>query len=174
MDITDLILTDHHEQRRMFALLDEVDRADRASASRLWQRLRVLLEVHAEAEERILYPQLLRMATAAAAESSTGDPARDALYDHNDLRDAIVDLDEQEEGSPSWWNALAAVREANSDHMGEQECGALAHVRHRASRELRHALGVRFATFESADARGVGPRSTYQDAVLEDATSVQG
>ena len=33
MDITELILSDHHEQRRMFAVLDEVDPADTATLS---------------------------------------------------------------------------------------------------------------------------------------------
>jgi hypothetical protein len=28
MDITQLILDDHHEQRRLFAILEQVDRAD--------------------------------------------------------------------------------------------------------------------------------------------------
>jgi hypothetical protein len=31
VDITELILSDHHEQRRMFAMLDDVDPADTAT-----------------------------------------------------------------------------------------------------------------------------------------------
>src|SRR6056297_1298237 len=50
MDITSLILEDHHEQRRMFAILDDVDRDDTQTLSAVWRRLCILLEVHAVAE----------------------------------------------------------------------------------------------------------------------------
>lgn len=39
MDITQLILDDHHEQRKMFAQLDEVDRDDAESLGAIWTRL---------------------------------------------------------------------------------------------------------------------------------------
>ena len=61
MDITELILEQHHEQRRMFALLDELPRDDPAALGAVWGRLEVLLEVHAEAEERYFYPRLLKL-----------------------------------------------------------------------------------------------------------------
>ena len=58
MDITDLILADHHEQRRMFALLDEIG-DDPERLAPVWNRLSILLEVHADAEEGLFYPCLL-------------------------------------------------------------------------------------------------------------------
>jgi len=61
VDITDVVLADHHEQRRMFALLDDVDRADTATLAALWTRLSAMLEVHAQAEEIYFYPELLRL-----------------------------------------------------------------------------------------------------------------
>src|SRR6478735_3072834 len=65
MDITQLILDDHHEQRRLFAMLEQVDRADVDSLDVIWRRLATFLEVHAEAEERHFYPALLRVGTGA-------------------------------------------------------------------------------------------------------------
>src|SRR5919199_493091 len=61
VDITEIILSQHHDQRRAFAQLDEIDPADTAALSAVWNRLQVLLEVHAEAEERFFYPVLLRV-----------------------------------------------------------------------------------------------------------------
>lgn len=52
MDITDVILHQHGEQRRMFAMLDEVDRDDTETLGAVWKRLEILLENHAEAEEK--------------------------------------------------------------------------------------------------------------------------
>ena len=64
MDITRLILDDHQEQRRLFAIIDELTQADVDALSAVWARLRALLDTHAEAEERFFYPELLRSAAA--------------------------------------------------------------------------------------------------------------
>ncbi len=62
MDITQLILDDHHEQRRRFAILEQIDSADVRSLDEIWTRLSVFLEVHAAAEEEIFYPELVKLA----------------------------------------------------------------------------------------------------------------
>src|SRR6266550_1862488 len=49
MDITQLILDDHHEQRRLFAILEEIDPADTGTLEAIWARLSAFLEVHAAA-----------------------------------------------------------------------------------------------------------------------------
>src|SRR4051812_39783692 len=58
VDITELILSDHHEQRRMFAMLDDVDPSDTDTLAGLWGRVSAMLETHARAEEEIFYPEL--------------------------------------------------------------------------------------------------------------------
>ncbi len=88
MDITDLILRDHDEQRRMFALLDELG-DDPARLAPVWQRLAVLLEVHADAEERLFYPRLLRAGQGAADADSPEEETEDAVRDHNEIRDGV-------------------------------------------------------------------------------------
>ena len=60
MDITQLILDDHHEQRRLFAILEQIDRAETGVLSAVWSRLASFLELHAAAEEEIFYPALLQ------------------------------------------------------------------------------------------------------------------
>jgi len=52
VDITEVLLHQHHEQRRMFAVLDEWPRDDPESLAAVWKRLQVLLETHEEGEER--------------------------------------------------------------------------------------------------------------------------
>ena len=61
MDITELILDDHHEQRRLFAILEQVGRSDTGVLAAVWARLGVFLELHAAAEEAIFYPALLQV-----------------------------------------------------------------------------------------------------------------
>lgn len=170
MDITELILTDHHEQRRMFALLDDVDSSDTAAVAAIWARLRVLLEVHAAAEEALFYPQLMRLGTGAGSKDSAAAETRDAVHDHNDIRDAIAALDEHEVASTSWWQALATAREANSDHMGEEERESLADFRRHAGLELRHDVAVRFATYEALHAQGISAKDQDPEEYIERTT----
>ena len=77
MDITEVILHQHAEQRRMFTMLEEWPRDDEDGLDALWKRLEILLEVHAEAEERFFYPELVKLgegAGAAGGAASAVDP----------------------------------------------------------------------------------------------------
>ena len=65
MDITQLILDDHHEQRRLFAMLEQINPANTDVLSAIWGRLAAFLELHAKAEEEIFYPALLRAGIVA-------------------------------------------------------------------------------------------------------------
>ena len=154
MDITELILNDHHEQRRMFALLDEAGN-DPARLGPIWDRLAILLEVHADAEERLFYPRLLRVGTGADGADSAAEETEDAVRDHNDIRAGVRRAREHPVGSPQWWHAVTDARVANSDHMAEEEREALADFRRHASLQARHDLAVEFATYEAAHAQGV-------------------
>ncbi|HEY8729715.1 MAG TPA: hemerythrin domain-containing protein [Acidothermaceae bacterium] len=139
MDITQLILDDHHLQRRAFAILDEVDPQDTATLRVLWDDLANFLEVHAAAEEAVFYPELLKLADKSGAETD------DAIGDHNDIRDAITEAATHRVGTKVWWAAVLKARKANTEHMGEEEDEGLRDFRLHASLEERHALGVRFA-----------------------------
>src|SRR5581483_4727219 len=108
MDITELILSQHHEQRRMFALLDELDRNDTDALGAVWRRLAIFLEVHAEAEERFFYPRLLEIGQGAGGETVESE-TKDAIKDHNEIRDGIKEADQHPVGSDEWW---AGVRKA--------------------------------------------------------------
>ncbi len=90
MDITQLILDDHHEQRRRFALLEQMGSASGAALSDVWARLAVFLEVHAAAEEEIFYPELVKLALAPRPVARAEPETLDAIYDHNEIRDAIA------------------------------------------------------------------------------------
>ena len=155
MDIAELILTDHGRQRRSFALLDEMGRSDTTALAAVWDRLRIMLEVHAEAEEEVFYPELLSVGIGAGSKDSAAAEAEDAIDDHNEIRDAITEVDRCDVGTESWWEAVAGVRKANSDHMGEEERQALADFRRHADLRTRHDLGTAFLAFESTHAGGV-------------------
>ena len=158
MDITELILTQHHEQRRTFALLDElVD--DPPGLAAVWERLTILLEVHAKAEEEFFYPRLLQVGTGGGDAESAESETKDAIKDHNEIRDAIAEAAKHEVGSEGWWTAVREADEANSDHMAEEEREDLVDFRRHADLQTRHEIAVQFIVFENQHAsRGITPR----------------
>ena len=157
MDITQLILDDHHEQRRLFAMLEEVDRAQTRALADLWARLAAFLEVHAAGEEEIFYPELIRVGQRAGRLAPSEAETLDAIHDHNDIRDAIAAAAGHDPGTDGWYAAVAAANLANSDHMAEEEREGLTDFRREASLQLRHDLAVRFAGFEARHVTGVPP-----------------
>jgi len=171
MDITQLILDDHYEQRRRFAMLEQMDPGDTAALGAVWSRLAVFLEVHAAAEEQLFYPELLAAGLAGGASGTQTAEAEtlDAIHDHNDIRDAVLAVAGHEAGSAGWYAAVAAANEANSDHMGEEEREGLTYFRGHASLRLRHDLAVAFATFEARNFAGVPVVDKDPEAYVRDA-----
>lgn len=167
MDITQLVLDDHHEQRRLFALLEQVDRDDVESLTALWNRLAAFLDLHAEAEERLFYPALLQLGKGVGGDHTPEEETDDAIRDHNDIRDSVALVADHAVGSDGWYEAIAAANKANGDHMAEEEREGLTDFRRHVSLEVRHELGVAYAAFEAAHVTGVVPVDKDPKAYIE-------
>ena len=155
MDITQLILDDHHEQRRLFAILEQIDRTDTGVLSAVWSRLAAFLELHAAAEEEIFYPSLLQVGLAARRATGVEEETLDAIHDHNEIRDAVTEVARHQVGTDAWYAAVAAANLANSDHMAEEEREGLTDFRRLAGLQRRHDLAVAFAAYEARNYAGV-------------------
>lgn len=143
-DIVELILRDHVWFRRQFEALDELRAqtpADTASLEGVWTPLARRLDLHAVAEEEIFYPQLLRVG------NDPRDETLDAIGDHNDIRDGVHAAENERVGSSRWWAEVRRAREANDEHMSEEEREGLANFRRTATRRLRDTLGREFAEY---------------------------
>jgi hypothetical protein len=144
-DITESILADHDWFREQFARLDELQAqtpVNRAALERVWRPLADKLDVHAYIEEKIFYPQLLQR----GADDPEGETL-DAIGDHNDIRDGVRDANAARVGTEQWWAAVGRTREANDDHMGEEEREGLSDFRRHAPIGLREALGRQYSEF---------------------------
>jgi hypothetical protein len=167
MDITEVILYQHDEQRRMFAILDEVPAADVETLAAVWRRLEILLETHAEAEERYFYPVLLRVGTGAADADGVTDEVQDAVKDHNEIRDAIRAVAAHAAGSDEWCDAVMRCEIANSDHMAEEERQDLVDARRHMSLDERHDIAIRFVRYEALKAAtGILPQDRDPEAYV--------
>jgi hypothetical protein len=155
MDITELILDDHHEQRRLFAILEQVGRADIEVLAAVWARLGTFLELHAAAEEEIFYPALLRAGLVSGRKRGVEGETLDAIKDHNEIRDAVEEAARYPVGSDEWFAAVAAANLANSDHMAEEEREGLTDFRRLAGLQQRHELAVAFTAFQARNYTGV-------------------
>jgi hypothetical protein len=168
MDVTELILQDHHEQRRLFSYLDDIGPGDADALAAVWTRLRIILEVHAAAEEELFYPHLLRIGTGAGRAPNVRAEVEDVIKDHNEIRDACAEVERHEVSTPAWWDAVAEAREANSDHMAEEEREDLPDFRHHADFQLRHDIAVLFIAFEARHAAGIRSRDRDPEEYVQD------
>ena len=169
MDITQLILDDHHEQRRLFAILEQISRADTETLGAVWGRLGAFLELHAAAEEAIFYPALLRVGLAARRQSGAEAETLDAIRDHNEIRDAVEEAARYPVGGQDWFAAVAAANLANSDHMAEEEREPLTDFRRLAGLQQRHDLAVAFAAFQARNFAGVPAVDKDPEAYIREA-----
>lgn len=144
-DITMLILADHEWFREQFAALDYLQArtpTDETALARVWRPLADKLDVHAYIEEKIFYPQLLQR----GSDDAEGETL-DAIGDHNDIRDGVRDANAARVGTEQWWAAVGRTREANDDHMSEEEREGLSDFRRTAPIGLREALGQQYSDF---------------------------
>ena len=149
-DITALILEDHHRFRVGFGRLD--DAHSTAELAAVWNPLALHLEIHADAEEEILYPHLLVDAGGKQAAEETDD----AIRDHNKIRDGIAAANRHPVGSEPWWTGVWQTRTENSDHLREEEDEVLPDFRKHATMELRYQLGARWLAFFGEHPQGKG------------------
>lgn len=162
LDITALILEDHAEMRRLFAALDDAEGQE--ALAETWTPLAHLLDLHADAEEKLFYPALLKRGKDGTEETE------DAIGDHNDIRDGVRDAAAHRPGTKAWREAVDRARKANSEHLAEEEREALADFRRTASDELRAELGARWLAYkeEHAGARGIDISDKDPQAYLEE------
>ncbi len=169
MDITQLILDDHAEQRRLFAILEQIEPTEKAALTKVWTRLAAFLDVHAEAEEKFFYPALLKKGEGAndADDGTAAGETEDAIKDHNKLRDAVEAVAKHTVGTKGWIEAVGEANVVNSEHMGEEERQGLTDFRRNASIAARHELAVKFAAFEAEHITGVKPVNKDPEAYVE-------
>jgi iron-sulfur cluster repair protein YtfE (RIC family) len=186
LDIVALVLAEHQAIRRSFATLQSLDDRDQLASS--WQDLANRLEVHASAEEEMLYPKLLKVAdpdsdsvsdsdSASATDSaSDSDSASataetdDAIRDHNEIRHTAHAVADHEVGSDGWWEAVQACQEANEHHLDEEERDVLPDLKENAGQDALDALGEQWLAFhdEHDGAQGLSGEDKDPERYVEE------
>jgi hypothetical protein len=156
-DIIDLIYEDHDWFRRRFFYLDSARSREELEA--IWVPLALRLDVHADAEETVFYPVLLKKGHAGDPEDET----EDAIDDHNKIRDAVAAARELEVGTDAWFDAVGKARTENGEHLDEEEREALADFIKSSTPELRHELAMKWLRFYHQHGSGKGVNFSDKD-----------
>lgn len=170
-DIIELIYADHDWLRRQFFRLD--DATSDAELQAIWSVLSARLDAHAEAEEAVFYPALLKHGGRDDPGNPEGDPqdeTEDAITDHNDIRDAVRESRRHEPGSAQWFEAVNTARKENGSHLDEEEREAMPDFIKSATLELRHQLGMQWLRFyaDRESLEGVDNRDKDADEYIEE------
>lgn len=155
-DITSLIMDDHEWLRRAFATLDDARTKEELAGA--WTPLAQRLDTHAQAEEEVFYPSLLKKGGDDAE-----DETDDAIGDHNKIRDAVARAATLEVGSHEWFEAVGIARAENSEHLAEEEDEVLPDFRKNAPRRLRSELAARWIEFYARHPSGDGIDTSDRD-----------
>jgi hypothetical protein len=154
----DLIYADHDWVRRQFFYLDYAKSVEELTA--VWDVLAVRLDTHADAEETVFYPALLKKGKAGDPEDET----EDAIDDHNEIRDAVAEAGNHPVGSDAWFEAVGKARTENGKHLDEEEREALPDFIKSTTAELRHQLAMQWLQFYAGHQAGAGVDIKDKDA----------
>ena len=126
----------------------------------IWDLLGTRLDTHANAEEAVFYPALLK-------KGKTGDPhdeTEDAIDDHNAIRDAVAESRKHRVGSKVWFEAVGKARTENGEHLDEEEREALPDFIKSSTPKLRHELAMQWLQFYAKHQAGQGVDTSDKDA----------
>lgn len=154
-DIIELLLAEHGRLRR---LMDAFENAARHCETfgvtwlgSVWERVAEFIEFHMDAEEEICYLAVFRTGQAGPGQMD------DAIADHDDIREALLEARLHAVTSPVWWQAVAAALCTCRDQLARFERGPLAEFGRRADPGLRNVLGHQWTSFATARARDDRP-----------------
>jgi acetyl esterase len=137
-DIDHLIADDHAVVERQFQHLE----AGRGNRRVLVDQVAFELALHADAEERVLYPAMVEL-----GQSSASDEGRD---EHQEAKELLVTLNNTEPGEREFEDALARLIGAIRHHVQEEEAEVLPRFREAAGPERMAQLGKEFLAAKRA------------------------
>jgi len=97
-------------------LLDRLDKTSGDSPERreLFEKLRVEMTAHANAEEQTFYASLIE-------DPETQEQARHSIAEHKETDDLLEELDEMAFDNPGWLAKFRKLKEELEHHMEEEE-----------------------------------------------------
>jgi acetyl esterase/lipase len=137
-DIDHLIAADHAVVERQFQHLE----AGRGNRRVLVDQIAFELAIHADAEERVLYPAMVKVGET--------DEAQEGRDEHQEAKDLLVTLSNTDPGEPEFEEALTALMADIRHHVDEEETEVLPQFRQAIGAEKMAELGKEFLAAKRA------------------------
>jgi len=144
MDAFTLLKTDH---KTVAGLMDKIEKTtERAVKTRdeLFTQLKSELDIHAEIEEKILYPVLEKA-------DETHDISLEAYEEHRIVKQLLSELDSEPKDAEEWTAKFTVLKENVEHHVEEEEGEMFKKARKVLSEEEIEELGARL---EEAKGKG--------------------
>ena len=144
MDAFTLLKTDH---KTVAGLMDKIEKTtERAVKTRdeLFAQLKSELDIHAEIEEKILYPVLEKA-------DETHDISLEAYEEHRIVKQLLSELDSEPKDAEEWTAKFTVLKENVEHHVEEEEGEMFKKARKVLSEEEIEELGARL---EEAKGKG--------------------
>jgi len=117
----------------------------------VWERVAEFIEFHIDAEEEICYLAVFRTAQGGLEQMD------DAIADHDDIREALLEARLHAVTSQVWWQAVTAVLRTCRGQLARYERGPLAEFGLQADPALPNLLCHQWTSFTTARARDDRP-----------------
>lgn len=110
-DVFQILRTDHQEVSK---LMDKIKDANDPQKQQLFSQLQEELNNHMNLEERFFYPKLEEIEDLA-------DLVQDSYADHDDIRQILQQMNEQDFNSEEWQANCEALEDTKDDHIDVEE-----------------------------------------------------
>jgi hypothetical protein len=168
MDVVTAIMNDH---RVLESIFDELRAGDEDRAV-LIAEVRARLAAHSRAEERYVYPVLLRVRPSGSGEVVVGDggragPVHRGVEEHRAAEEKLVALESAT--AEDFLRALGAFVAAVGHHVAEEESEILPAIKASLSFRKRDELGRRFESHRISELRraGIDDALTKEDLYIK-------
>lgn len=113
MNIYEALREDHDKHRTLLDLLVKTS-GDSEGRRELFEKCRMELEAHANAEEQAFYAALLK-------NNLTQEKGRHSVAEHKDIADLLEELDKRSFSDSHWLEKAKQLKELVEHHMDEEE-----------------------------------------------------
>ncbi len=131
------------DHKKVAKILDELDdTTERAEKTREegFAELKRLLDIHAEVEEKVLYPALEEL-------KKTHEITMEAFEEHHVMKILLKELEAMPNDSEVWTAKLAVLKENTEHHVEEEETDMFVKARSALSQEQKDKLAEEMNTF---------------------------
>jgi len=136
MNVFTLLKADHKKVAGILEKLDSTTERGVKTREELFTQLKTELDVHANIEETIFYPELEKA-------DETHDITLEAFEEHRLVKQLLAELAEMDKGTEQWTARFTVLKENIEHHVEEEEGEMFPKARKVLSTEEAEILGTR-------------------------------